>query len=84
MRSLPLLTLVVLSGLSVGAFAANLTITQKGRVFSSESVTLKKGDTLTGHIGYQKMENQQRSLDIEVRWKAPSMPEESRQVWNLN
>jgi protein arginine N-methyltransferase 3 len=47
-------------------------------------VTLKKGDTLTGHIGYQKMENHQRSLDIEVRWKAPSMPEESRQVWSLN
>jgi protein arginine N-methyltransferase 3 len=47
-------------------------------------VTLKKGDTLTGHIGYQKMENQERSLDIEVRWKAPSMPEESRQVWSLN
>jgi plastocyanin len=48
MRSLPLLTLVVLSGLSVGAaLAANLTITQKGRVFSSESLTIKKGEALT-------------------------------------
>src|SRR5438309_4121772 len=47
MRSLPLLTLMVLSGLSVGAFAANLTITQKGRVFSSESVTVNKGEALT-------------------------------------
>jgi plastocyanin len=47
MRSLPLLTLVVLSGLSVGALAANLTITQKGRVFSSDSVTIKKGEALT-------------------------------------
>lgn len=47
-------------------------------------VTLRKGDTLAGHIGYQKMENQERSLDIEVRWKAPSMLGESRQVWSLN
>jgi plastocyanin len=27
--------------------AANLTITQKGRMFSSESVTIKKGEALT-------------------------------------
>jgi plastocyanin len=47
MRSLAFLTIVVLSGLSVGALAANLTITQKGRVFSSESVTIKKGEALT-------------------------------------
>jgi plastocyanin len=47
MRSLPLLILVVLSGLSVGALAANLTITQKGRVFSSDTVTIKKGEALT-------------------------------------
>jgi plastocyanin len=47
MRSLPFLTLAVLSGLSVGALAANLTITQKGRVFSSDSVTIKKGEALT-------------------------------------
>jgi plastocyanin len=47
MRSLPFLTLVVLSGLSVGAFAANLTITQKGRAFSSDSITIKKGEALT-------------------------------------
>jgi protein arginine N-methyltransferase 3 len=45
---------------------------------------LRKGDTLTGHIGYQRMENQERSVDIEVRWKAPSMLEEGRQVWSLN
>ena len=47
MRSLPFLTLAVLSGLSVGALAANLTITQKGRVFSSDGVTIKKGEALT-------------------------------------
>jgi plastocyanin len=47
MRSLALLTLVVLTGLSAGAFAANLTITQKGRVFSTDSLTIKKGEALT-------------------------------------
>jgi plastocyanin len=44
---LPSLSLVILVGLSAGAFAANLTISQKGRMFSSEEVTLKKGETLT-------------------------------------
>jgi plastocyanin len=38
---------VVFLGLSAGALAANLTISQKGRAFSSETVTLKKGGTLT-------------------------------------
>jgi plastocyanin len=44
---LPSLALVILVGLSAGALAANLTITQKGRVFSSEEITIKKGGTLT-------------------------------------
>jgi plastocyanin len=44
---LPSLTVVVFMGLSVGALAANLTIMQKGRMFSSENVTIKKGETLT-------------------------------------
>lgn len=44
---IPSLTIVMFMGLSVGAFAANLTITQKGRAFSSEEVTIKKGETLT-------------------------------------
>ena len=47
MRMLTSLTVVVLVGLSVGALAANLTITQKGRVFSSESITIKKGESVT-------------------------------------
>jgi plastocyanin len=47
MRKLASLTIVILAGLSVGALAANLTITQKGRMFSSESVTIKKGEALT-------------------------------------
>lgn len=47
MRKLISLTLVVFVGLSVGAMAANLTITQKGRIFSAENVTVKKGEALT-------------------------------------
>jgi plastocyanin len=47
MRKLVPLVAVVLVGLSVGALAANLTITQKGRVFSSESAAVKKGEALT-------------------------------------
>jgi plastocyanin len=47
MRKPAFLAVVILSGLSVGALAANLTITQKGRMFSSESVSVKKGESLT-------------------------------------
>ena len=46
MRLIPLIPVVFL-GLSAGALAANLTISQKGRAFSSETITLKKGGTLT-------------------------------------
>ena len=47
MRS-PSLAVVMFMGLSVGALAAaNLTITQKGRAFSSEEATVKKGESLT-------------------------------------
>ncbi len=45
---LPSLTLVVFMGLSVGALAAaNMTIFQKGRAFSSENVTIRTGEALT-------------------------------------
>jgi plastocyanin len=44
---LPTLTFTVFMGLSVGALATNLTIEQKGRAFSSENVTIKKGGTVT-------------------------------------
>ena len=44
---LPTLAFAMFMGLSVGALAANLTIAQKGRTFSSENVTIKKGGTLT-------------------------------------
>ena len=42
-----LFALVIFSGLSAGALAANQVINQQGRVFSSESVTIKKGEALT-------------------------------------
>jgi plastocyanin len=47
MRMLTSLAVVVLVGLSAGALAANQTITQKGRLFSSESITIKKGESVT-------------------------------------
>ena len=47
MRRLALLALAISTGLSVGALAANQMIHQQGRVFSSESVTIKKGEALT-------------------------------------
>jgi len=47
MRSLALLVITILSGLSAGALAANQMIHQQGRVFSSESVTIKKGEAIT-------------------------------------
>jgi plastocyanin len=47
MRKIALLTIAIVAGLSAGALAANLTINQKGRMFSSESITIKKGDTVT-------------------------------------
>jgi plastocyanin len=47
MRMLTSLAVVVLVGLSAGVLAANQTITQKGRLFSSESITIKKGESVT-------------------------------------
>jgi plastocyanin len=48
MRKLIPVALAILAGLSMGALAAaKQEIHQKGRVFSSESVTLKKGEALT-------------------------------------
>src|SRR5258707_3497614 len=47
MRMLTSLTVVVLVGLSVGPWDTTLSVTQKGRVFSSESITIKKGESVT-------------------------------------
>ena len=47
MHTSKLITLAMISGLSTGAFAATEVIHQQGRAFSSESVTVKKGDPLT-------------------------------------
>jgi plastocyanin len=45
MRSL--LSLAIVAGLSTGALAATEVIHQQGRAFSSESLTVKKGEAVT-------------------------------------
>jgi plastocyanin len=47
MRKLVVFTLVILAGLSAGALAATEVIHQQGRVFSSESISIKKGEAVT-------------------------------------
>lgn len=47
MRTSKLISLIIVSGLSTGAFAATEVIHQQGRAFSVENVTIKKGDPLT-------------------------------------
>src|SRR5215468_10769647 len=47
MRNLTLFALVISAGLSAGALAATEVIHQQGRVFSAESVSIKKGASLT-------------------------------------
>lgn len=47
MRTLALFTCVIATGLSVGAYAATEVIHQQGRVFSSESISVKKGEAVT-------------------------------------
>jgi plastocyanin len=47
MRLLALVTLVALSGLSAGALAANQMVYQKGRVFSNETMEIRKGVAIT-------------------------------------
>jgi plastocyanin len=47
MRTSKLISLVIISGLSTGAFAATEVVHQQGRAFSAESITIKKGDPLT-------------------------------------
>ena len=41
------MALIIVFGLVTGAFAATRIIHQKGRAFSSENITIKKGETLT-------------------------------------
>jgi plastocyanin len=47
MRTLALFTAVIVTGLSAGAFAATEVIHQQGRVFSSQSISVKKGGAVT-------------------------------------
>jgi plastocyanin len=46
MRKTILSASALIAVLYVAAFAADMTIRQKGRVFSTEAITLKKGETL--------------------------------------
>jgi plastocyanin len=41
-----LIVLLILGGLSAAVCAANQTVRQHGRMFSTESVTIRKGETL--------------------------------------
>jgi plastocyanin len=47
LRMRSLLSLAIVGGLSTGALAATEVIHQQGRVFSSESITVKKGEAVT-------------------------------------
>ncbi|MCP3381904.1 MULTISPECIES: plastocyanin/azurin family copper-binding protein [unclassified Bradyrhizobium] len=47
MRTIALFTCVIAAGFSVGAYAATEVIHQQGRVFSTESISVKKGDAVT-------------------------------------
>src|SRR5438445_12525937 len=47
MRQLALIAALILVGFSVGALAASQVVHQQGRMFSTESVTIEKGDKLT-------------------------------------
>ena len=47
MRKLILLTLAIVAGLSAGALAATQMVHQQGRMFSAESLSVRKGDALT-------------------------------------
>jgi plastocyanin len=47
MRRIVLPVLAGIASFSAGAFAADTMIHQKGRVFSTEAITIAKGDSLT-------------------------------------
>lgn len=47
MRTLLLFTGVIICGLSAGAYAATEVIHQRGRVFSSETLSVKRGSAVT-------------------------------------
>jgi plastocyanin len=47
MRQLIAVTFAIIAGFSAAAFAATHVIYQRGRAFSAESISIKKGDALT-------------------------------------
>ena len=56
----------------------------QGALLLTEPVGMAAGDSVMGNIGYQKMEGQERSLEIEVRWETRHLPGRRTQVWQLN
>jgi plastocyanin len=47
MRMRSLISVAIVAGLSTGALAATQVVHQQGRAFSAESLTVKKGETVT-------------------------------------
>lgn len=47
-----------------------------------DPISLKKGQVIEGHVGFQKKAEKSRLLDIEVRWKAEGAGQ-GQQVWSL-
>jgi plastocyanin len=47
MPKLAFLPVVIVIGLTTGAFAAKQTILQRGRAFSAENISIKRGEPLT-------------------------------------
>lgn len=45
---------------------------------------LKKGTKIKGSVGYAKMNQKERSLDIELEWKAEDADESGNQKWQLD
>ena len=45
---------------------------------------LKKGQVILGEIGYQRREDNQREVDIAVRWDIPGSWEKGKQVWSMH
>ena len=46
-----------------------------------QAESLKKGQTVSGEIGYRKRDDNARELDIEIRWDVEGAREKGKQVW---
>lgn len=46
-----------------------------------QTESLKKGQVVSGEIGYRKREVNARELDVEIRWEVVGTAEEGKQLW---